>query len=200
MSPRAEARTPTATKVCGGRGYADPVTANSDADTVPVRLFRPEDAEPLTRLLHEAYAELGAMGLNFTAVDQDVATTLRRAEAGSCWVAERAGHLMGTIAMSCPPYEPLRQAWPPARLPGIAWLNQLAVGLQARGTGVASLLFHTGMEWAREQGATTVGLDTAAPASHLIALYERWGFATSATIHWPGKNYDSVVMTRPLQG
>lgn len=175
------------------------MTMSPGVNDVSVRLFRPEDAEPLTALLHEAYAELGAMGLNFTAVDQDVDTTLRRAGAGACWVAERAGSLLGTITMSCPPYEPLRQAWAPARLPGIAWLNQMAVPLQARGSGMASILFRTGLEWAMEQGATTVGLDTAAPAAHLISLYERWGFTTQDTIHWPGKTYNSLVMIRPLR-
>jgi hypothetical protein len=52
-----------------------------------VRRFEPADAEALTRLLHRSYAELGAAGLNFTAVDQDPANTLSRAPAG-CWPTE----------------------------------------------------------------------------------------------------------------
>jgi hypothetical protein len=37
------------------------------------------DAPALARLLHRAYAELGARGLNFTAADQNEQTTLTRA-------------------------------------------------------------------------------------------------------------------------
>jgi hypothetical protein len=47
-----------------------------------VRMFTPVDAVQLTELLHAAYAELGAMGLNFTAVDQSVETTRYRARGG----------------------------------------------------------------------------------------------------------------------
>ncbi len=41
-----------------------------------VRRFEDADAEDLTELLHAACAELGAMGLNYTAVDQDPETTM----------------------------------------------------------------------------------------------------------------------------
>lgn len=163
-----------------------------------VRRFEEADAAPLTDVLHEAYAELAEMGLNFTAVDQDVATTLRRATAGACWVAERDGHLVGTVTLSFPPYAPVLQEWPVAATPGTAWLNQLAVAPAARGTGLAGMLFSTGLQWARRQGATLIGLDTAVPATHLVALYQRWGFVDRDTIHWEGKTYDSIVMTRPL--
>ncbi|MEU0885681.1 hypothetical protein ABZ345_44465 [Lentzea sp. NPDC005914] len=43
------------------------------------------DGLELTAMLHLAYAELGDLGLNFTAVDQDITTTVRRAQAGSSW-------------------------------------------------------------------------------------------------------------------
>ncbi|GAB2492574.1 hypothetical protein GCM10027030_27450 [Luteococcus sediminum] len=163
-----------------------------------VRRFEEGDAAPLTDVLHEAYAELAGMGLNFTAVDQDVAMTARRAAAGTCWVAERGGQLLGTVTVSFPPYTPVLEKWPAAATPGTAWLNQLAVAPRAQGTGLAGMLFRTGVQWARDQGATLIGLDTAVPAAQLVALYRRWGFAERDTIHWDGKTYDSVVMTRPL--
>lgn len=56
-------------------------------DTIALRPFDPVDAPGLTSFLHRAYAELGQRGLNFTAVDQDVETTLWRASRGRCWVA-----------------------------------------------------------------------------------------------------------------
>lgn len=165
---------------------------------VVVRCFAETDAPALTEVLHAAYAELAEMGLNFTAVDQAVSTTLARAGAGACWVAERGDELLGTVTMSYPPSVPVMRMSPTAARPGTVWLNQLAVTPQARGLGLAGTLVRTGLAWAREQGAIVVGLDTAIPATHLIELYTRWGFAERDTIHWEGKTYDSVVMTRSL--
>lgn len=164
-----------------------------------VRLFRDEDAEPLTDLLHRAYAELGREGLNFTAVDQSSEITLARARGGRCWVLEGVnGSLLGTVTMSSPPSTSLRALTAQARVEGRVWLNQLAVDPARRGEGLARLLWGTAREWAEEQGFASVGIDTAAPAEHLIALYERWGFARVDTIRWEGKTYESVVLVRDL--
>ena len=67
-----------------------------------------------------------------------------------------------------------------------------------QGQELSSRLWTTGQVWAREQGVTSVGVDTAASATHLRTLYARWGFAEVDIIHWEGKVYDSIVMTRPL--
>lgn len=165
---------------------------------VVVRFFEDHDADNLTELLHSAYAELGARGLNYTAVDQDVATTRARARGGQCWVAERDGELIGTLTMSLPPSTDLLELTMAAREKHRAWLNQVAVSPAARCLGIAADLWRRGRAWAASQGATSVGVDTAVPAAHLVALYTAWGFAAIDTIHWPGKTYDSVVMTRPL--
>ncbi len=164
-------------------------------------LFRPyqdADAAPLTELIHAAYAELGAMGLNYTAVDQSVEVTRQRAQDGQCWVAVRDGELIGTATMTFPLSDGLKERTTVAHHPRRAWLNQLAVAPEARGTGLAADLWRLAQEWARESGITSVGLDTAEPATHLVRLYEKWGFARVDTIHWPGKAYDSVVMTLSL--
>lgn len=173
------------------------MNARDQAD-VAVRRFVEADAAPLTEVLHAAYAELAGMGLNFTAVDQDVATTTRRAMAGACWVAEHGEQLLGTVTLSFPPYAPVLEKWPAAAEPGTAWLNQLAVAPAAQGMGLAGMLFRTALQWARDRGARLVGLDTAAPAIRLVKLYQRWGFVERGTIHWEGKSYDSVVMTMGL--
>ncbi len=142
-------------------------------------LFRPykdADAAPLTELIHAAYAELG----------------------GQCWVALRDGELIGTATMTFPLSDGLKERTSVAHHPRRAWLNQLAVAPEARGTGLAAGLWRLAQEWAHESGITSVGLDTAEPATHLVRLYEKWGFAQVDTIHWPGKAYDSVVMTLSL--
>jgi GNAT superfamily N-acetyltransferase len=165
---------------------------------VALRAFRDEDAAEVTDLLHRAYGELGARGLNFTAVDQDVETTVRRASAGSCWVVVSRGRIVATSTVSLPPAEGLRVLTRHARVPSLAWLNQLAVDPPLRGQGYARLLREKGFAWARAAGATSIGLDTAQSADHLVRLYRGWGFSHRDTIQVPGKVYQSVVMTRPL--
>lgn len=163
-----------------------------------IRCFEDPDAVRLTELLHLAYAELGAMGLNYTAVDQGVETTRERATGGQCWIAEQDGKFLASLTMSLPPSAALRDLTPVAGEPHRAWLNQVAVTPDARGRGLAAELWRIGRGWVFEQGASSVGVDTAETADHLVRLYERWGFARVHSIHWPGKTYDSVVMVRPL--
>ena len=162
-----------------------------------LREFAPDDAEALTEFLHRAYAELGELGLNFTAVDQSAETTLRRAGGGYCLLAVDGDDIIGTVTMSVPS-ESLRQMTDAATAPDLAWLNQLATDPGRRHEGIARQLWMAGSAWARAAGRTSVGVDTAEPATHLIDLYRGWGFERVATIHWPGKTYDSVVMVRSL--
>lgn len=138
------------------------------------------------------------MGLNYTAVDQDPETTLLRARAGHCLIAERDGELIATLTMSLPPSAGLQELTASGREPHRAWLNQMAVSPAARGQGLSAYLWREGLRWANNQGARSVGVDTAVPATHLVRLYERWGFRLVDTIHWPGKSYDSVVMVRAI--
>jgi GNAT superfamily N-acetyltransferase len=164
-----------------------------------VRLFTPDDAEPLTALLHAAYAELGARGLNYTAVDQDAETTLVRAQGGQCWIVEnQEGGIVGTLTMTYPPSAEIRALTAEAREPRRAWLNQVAVSPLEQRSGIASYLWTLGQAWACDQGATSVGVDTAVPARRLVRLYASWAFTHRDTIHWDGKTYNSVVMVRPL--
>ncbi|WP_043321972.1 GNAT family N-acetyltransferase [Mycetocola saprophilus] len=166
--------------------------------TLTVRPFEAADAAPLTNLLHAAYAELGAMGLNYTAVNQDVETTRDRALSGQCWVVEQAGQIVGSLTISLPPSRGLRELTAVARERNRAWLNQVAVSPSVRGRGIAGHLWRLGLTWAAGRHAESIGVDTAIPADHLVRLYESWGFERVDTIHWPGKTYDSVVMTRPV--
>ena len=165
---------------------------------IRIRSFEIEDAPNLTLLLHRAYAELGAVGLNFTAVDQSTATTVYRASQGNCLIALADGEMVGTLTMSLPPSPTMRSMFAGADADDVAWLGQLGVDPTRRGEGIARRLWLAGLAWARERGATSVGVDTAEPAEHLIDLYERWGFERAGTVHWMGKTYESVVMLRPV--
>jgi hypothetical protein len=68
-------------------------------DGIAIRPLDPHDSiEGLTALLHRAYAPLGAMGLNYTAVDQTPSDTRSRIGKGICFVAvDGGGRLVGTV-------------------------------------------------------------------------------------------------------
>jgi GNAT superfamily N-acetyltransferase len=159
-----------------------------------LREFATADAAALTAMLHRSFAELGRSGLNFTAVDQDVDDTLRHAEGATTWLVLDGDTIAATATMRTPPEQELLELSRASALPNRAWLNRLAVDPDYRGLGLASRLWELCRDWARAAGATHVGLDTAAPATHLVELYSHWGFRHEEYIHWPGKTYDSTIM------
>jgi GNAT superfamily N-acetyltransferase len=162
------------------------------------RRYLPDDAVALTALLNDAYREWSDRGLNFTAATQDVETTRARTGEGACWVIEQGGELAATLTMSFPPASDVQQLTGVARVPGRAWLGQIAVRESLRGQNVARKLYDVACEWASQNGVTSVGLDTAVPAERLVSMYERWGFQREGTVRFPGKTYDSLVMVQPL--
>lgn len=179
-----------------GEGYRRDVP-----DSYRLRRAEPADAVPLTEMLHRAYAELGARGLNFTAVDQDWRTTLSRLAGGASWVLVDADErIAATVTMSLPPSRALRELSAEASVPDRAWLNQMAVDPAHRGHGLAARMRDEALAWARAQGASAVGVDTAEPAEHLVAMYAAWGFEPRETVQWPGKTYRSAVMVRSWPG
>ena len=165
---------------------------------VEPRRFRSEDAPELTALLNAAYRELHDAGLNFTAATQDVETTRQRVAEGVCWVVEHDGRVAASMTMSVPPPDDVRSLSEHAQESGTGWLCQVAVGPELRGRAVAKTLFDVACAWAVTHGITRIGLDTAAPAGHLVTMYASWGFEHVDDLRFPGKSYDSVVMTRSV--
>ena len=108
--------------------------------------------------------------------------TLARAQGGQCSVVLNADkRLVGTLTMSLPPSKGLQELTKAARVPDRAWLNQVAVSPSEQRAGIASELWSLGLEWVRQQGATSIGVDTAVPAEHLVQLYSSWGFGRALT-------------------
>ena len=149
----------------------------------------------LTALLHRGYARLAAMGLNYTAVDQDDVVTRRRAERGTCLVAEIDGRIVGTLCVHGPDERSPHARY---REPGIAVLEQFAVEPSLQGRGVGNALMDEAEARARAQGAREAIGDTAEPAKHLIDWYLRRGYRVVGTTQWSGKVYRSVVLSKPL--
>jgi GNAT superfamily N-acetyltransferase len=162
------------------------------------RRYRSDDAVDLTALLNGAYRQLQEAGLNFTAATQGVETTRQRVAGGVCWVVEHDGRVSATMTMSVPPPEDIRTLSEHARQPETGWLCQVAVGPELRGRAVAKTLFDVARVWAKKKGIRRIGLDTAAPAEHLVTMYQRWGFEHVDDVQFPGKRYDSAVMTLDL--
>jgi GNAT superfamily N-acetyltransferase len=166
--------------------------------SLDLRPFVPADAEAVTRLLHRAYGELLARGLNFTAATQEAEVTARRAARGASWVLVDGTVPVATLTLSFPPSASLRRLTVEAAVPGRAWLNQLAVHPEHQGRGHARRLRDVALIHAAAAGHTSLGVDTAEPADALQALYRRWGFVPRDVVRWPGKTYRSVVLARDL--
>jgi GNAT superfamily N-acetyltransferase len=169
-----------------------------------IRPLAPSDShEALTALLHRAYARLGAMGLNYTAVDQSALTTRARFASGQGFVIEDGGALIGCVVVAGPFDETKnlgtrRSPWYLRR--DVAHLHQLAVDPAQQGQRLGDKLIEACEAWARERGFRAIALDTAEPAHHLRARYARLGYAEVDHAQWDGKRYRSLILVKPLVG
>ncbi|MBI5267063.1 MAG: GNAT family N-acetyltransferase [candidate division Zixibacteria bacterium] len=163
-------------------------------DEVIIRELGPEDSfEALTELLHRAYRALADQGLKYLATHQDVATTIQRVGQGTAFVADYRGDLVGTITYRTPENTRIPQKIPIA---SAGSLGQLAVEPQYQGSGLGRRLFMHAEQFARAQGIKALALDTAEPATHLIAWYERMGYQFVEHVQWDITNYRSVVLVK----
>lgn len=163
---------------------------------VHVRAVMPsDDIDALTSLLHRAYAGLGAMGFNYTAVDQTPEVTRKRLAKGLGLVAVAHGLIVGTVTFH---YPRAVGGTPWLERTDVAHFGQFAVDpdLQKRGIG-AMLLDHVEVA-ARVAHATEVALDTAEGAKHLIRWYGQRGYRPIEVVQWRGKTYRSVIMSKTV--
>ena len=162
-----------------------------------IRELAPTDSiSELTALLHAAYARLGGMGFNYTAVDQTEDVTRKRISRGLCLVATDNGALVGTIMFHAPGQS---AGCPCYRRPDVATIGQFGILPGCQGTGTGTRLLREAERLAIAGAATELALDTSEGADHLIGWYEREGFRFVEHAQWPGKTYRSVIMSKPLQ-
>lgn len=165
----------------------------------PVMHIRPleqtDSINDLTALIHRAYARLGAMGLNYTAVDQSPEVTRERIRGGSCFVVEAGHKLVGTILVQ-PTYTENECDY--FTRPGVAAAHQFAIDPEHQGHGIGRMLLRHAEQWATQSGFSELAMDTAEPAFHLIELYKRLGYHHVGWVQWTGKVYRSVVLSKQL--
>ncbi len=161
-----------------------------------LRLFDDEALIPeITALLHRAYAELGRMGLNYTAVDQSEATTLWRCREGETCLAVVGGAIVGTITLTPPDPDDDVVDY---RAPNMAHFQQFGVEPAWQGKGIGRLFLDWAESRAAELGFERISCDTAEPAQHIVELYQRRGYMFSSYHQWEGKHYRSVILVKPL--
>jgi GNAT superfamily N-acetyltransferase len=151
--------------------------------------------DELTELLHRAYGALGAMGFNYTAVDQTVERTRQRASDGECYVAVDRGRIVATATFGL--VDTIGRPPEYAR-PGMAYFTQFAVEPGLQGTGLGSRLLRHVEEQARGRGATEIALDTAEGATHLVRYYAARGYGPAGHVKRAGKTYRSVILRKAL--
>lgn len=157
------------------------------------QLQESDSINELTALLHRAYARLGEMGLNYTAVDQSPEVTANRIRGGHCFVAAAGSKIVGTIVVH-PPYEENECEY--FTRPGVAVAHQLAVEPEHQGNGIGRLLLQRAEQWAKESDFSELVMDTAEQATHLVELYAGLGYHRVGLVQWPGKVYCSVVFSK----
>jgi GNAT superfamily N-acetyltransferase len=84
------------------------------------------------------------------------------------------------------------------RRPGVAVASQFAVAPRLQRRGIGAALMRKVEERAREIGASEIAVDTAEPAQHLVALYERWGYVRVDDVQWGHTNYRSIILAKRL--
>ncbi len=174
------------------------VARNSLDHHIRIRAIEDSDSiSDLTELLDRAYASLADMGFNYTAYDQSAAVTRWRIEAGDCFVADIEGLIVGTVTF----YKPDRRMkchW--YKRPDTAHFGQFAVEPALQGKGIGSRLLTYLEEIARTLGFCELALDTAEGATKLFGFYLARRYRLVDQIRWPGKSYDSLVMSKALGG
>jgi GNAT superfamily N-acetyltransferase len=164
--------------------------------SVSIGLWSEEGEVPeITRLLHQAYAPLAAMGFRYLASHQDDAMTRKRLRFGQAFIAREGGRIVGTIALF-PPGAASLCSW--YARPGVMRFGQFGVLPECQGAGVGALLLEAAEARAAEIGATELACDTAEGASRLIEMYGRRGYRPVGDADWEVTNYRSVILSKRL--
>jgi Ser/Thr protein kinase RdoA (MazF antagonist) len=164
------------------------IRASSEHSEHALRLARPDDAAELAALLHAAYADHAAAGLNFHAATVTVDEMRSTIEARQVHVVREAGRIVGTFQLRSKSDESGQ----------FGYLNSLAIPVERRRTKFGAHLLALAEQEIRLRGWDRLRLDTAKRAGVLVAWYARRGYRPVGEVHWRGKTYDSVILEKRL--
>ncbi|WP_299150052.1 GNAT family N-acetyltransferase [uncultured Tateyamaria sp.] len=157
--------------------------------TISIRSADPNDAPTIARLCW-AYRDLlvdrardipGIVDTyygadNYAALIDDLLRIHAR-PTGDILLAEASGIIVG-----CAMYYPLTAQ-------GVTEIKRVFVDPAARGTGAGRILLQATLDGARRDGYTRAVLDTIAPLTEAIALYDRMGFAPCPPFYDPDPDF-----------
>jgi GNAT superfamily N-acetyltransferase len=160
------------------------------------RINESDDLVEITELIHAAYAPHAALGLKYWGTHQTVADTEKRFKVGIGFIAEENGKYVGTATIRPPQKESKVDLYNQHNVWSLA---QFCISPKCKGKGYGKALHsHVAMA-AIKNGAEILALDTAKPASGLIAMYQAWGYTIVGECDWrPHTNYMSLLMALPL--
>lgn len=172
-------------------------TGDTPTDRVLLRGLSDDDSIPvITRLLHQAYAPLAAMGLRYTATHQSDEVTLSRLQRGIPFVGELDGEIVATVTLYPAAGPNCSCAW--YREPGVFYFGQFAVRPDLQRHGLGRRMVGMLEKETIARGGRELALDTAEPARHLRAWYENLGYRFIEYADWSTTNYRSVILSKSL--
>lgn len=152
------------------------------------RLARPEDAEEVLRVIRGAYRSISELGIEFRAVQADLAMIVDNMKHHSCYVLAQNGVITATISLrSFPEVTPY---------PFLYWF---AVDPAANGQGIGSRLLSYMEETIIRDRLQSPAVTLATSRKHpwLLPMYERKGY-TPFFERDSGKDDKLVFLTKRL--
>jgi GNAT superfamily N-acetyltransferase len=153
--------------------------------------------EEITELLHPAFAERAEQGMKFTAVNQDVTTTINRVKDGLCLVALIDERLVGTLTFRFEKVSGTKK-WYYETTYG--YLSQLAVHPQYKRLGIGNELQKERLNLCYQNKVDASFLSTAYNAKPLIKWNLRMGAQQVDFVSFKNTNYYSVILRTPMMG
>lgn len=152
---------------------------------VEIRPARDDDAEDLAAVYRNAYRENERLGFPAFAGSVDAETVTGWIEEARVYVATAGGEVVGGVRL---------EETDPDRLK----LSRLGVHEDWKGEGIGSRLLDHAEELAREWGHSTVWLTTPEDHPHLPGFYRRRGYEATRPYPLDFRDYDEVVMEKPV--
>jgi putative acetyltransferase len=141
--------------------------------TIAVRPVVGADVQAVVALVTDVLAEFGLVFGVGAATDAPLLGLPASYEdaGGAFWVAEQAGHIVGTCGLAPIVGED----------PGVYELRKMYLRPSTRGHGLGKQLLELAIAWARARGGTHIVLDTIEEMTRAIAFYEAHGFVRDDT-------------------